>query len=117
VQLQRKFEAEKEWRETLEQEPLPSKSRTSRIVIYARHIDWLYLTIGFRENTTIMSEVSVAPANGFGRNTIMFALVLLRYTVAVDVYFDIAKQPSPVTLAIAFHLEHSHSSHSSKPSI
>jgi hypothetical protein len=108
VQLQRKFEAEKEWRETLEQEPLPSKSRTSRIVIYARHIDWLYLTIGFRENTTIMSEVSVAPANGFGRNTIMFA---------VDVYFDIAKQPSPVTLAIAFHLEHSHSSHSSKPSI
>jgi hypothetical protein len=32
----------------------------------------------------------------------MFALVLLRYDVAVDVYFDIAKQPSPVTLAIAF---------------
>ena len=49
-----------------------------------------------------MPEVSVAPANGFDQNTIMLALVLLRYDVAVDVYFDIAKQPSPVPLAIAF---------------
>jgi hypothetical protein len=32
-----------------------------------------------------MSEVSVAPANGFDQNTIMLALVLLRYDVAVDV--------------------------------
>ena len=49
-----------------------------------------------------MSEVSVAPANGFDQNTIMLALVLLRYDVAVDVYVDIAKHPSPVPLAIAF---------------
>ena len=48
-----------------------------------------------------MSEVSVAPANGSDQNTIMLALVLLRYDVAVDVYFDIAKQPSPIPLAIA----------------
>jgi hypothetical protein len=49
-----------------------------------------------------MSEVSVAPANGSNQNTIMLALASLRYDVAFDVYFDIAKQPSPVPLAIAF---------------
>jgi hypothetical protein len=48
-----------------------------------------------------MSEVSVAPANGFDQNTTMLALVLLRCDVAVDVYFDIAKQLSPVPPAIA----------------
>ena len=49
-----------------------------------------------------MSEVSVAPANGFDQNTTMLAFDLLRYDVAVEVYLDIAKQPSPVPLAIAF---------------
>ena len=49
-----------------------------------------------------MPEVSAAPGDGSNQNTIMLALVLLRYDVAVDVYFDIAKQSCPVPLAIAF---------------
>jgi hypothetical protein len=64
-----------------------------------------------------MSEVSVAPANGFDQNTTMLALVLLRYDVVVDVYFDICKATFSRSARNRFHLEHSRSSYSSKPSI
>lgn len=46
----------------------------------------------------------------------MLALVLLRYDVAVDVYFDFATAFSCSTRN-RFHAERSHSSHSSKASI
>lgn len=64
-----------------------------------------------------MSEVSVAPANGFDQNTTMLVLVLLRCDVAVDVYSDICKATFSRSTRNRFHSEHSRSSRSSTPSI